>query len=204
MSGEYYLFVNMLYFPLICQESFMNASRPPIAYTEGKRFAWACIPVSAIVLWLCVAAFREGKTGFFIAGLLLGGWAGVMGIVQFAMNGKAATMSVSDEGVRFADGLFVAFSDMEKITTINPFPNIFGSFLNIVFYVKPDVAVVQAGRSLRRAFCLTTVGGNISMVGKHKMFSFMTPGMRPMSGAKMDQDAILEDLFARFDAVRSH
>ncbi|NHZ78489.1 hypothetical protein F2P44_04200 [Massilia sp. CCM 8695] len=181
----------------------MNVARPPITYTEGKRFAWACIPVSAIVLALSVAAFREGKTGFFIAGLLLGGWAAVMGVLQFAMNGRHATMTVSDEGVRFADGLSVAFSDMEKITTINPFPNVFGSFLNIVFYVNPDVAVKQAGRSLRRAFCLTTVGGNISMVGKHKMFSFMTPGIRPISGAKMDQDAILEDLFARFDAVQN-
>ncbi|MDQ1815311.1 hypothetical protein RBA41_18585 [Massilia sp. CCM 9210] len=102
--------------------------------------------------------------------------------------------------VPFADGLFVAFWDMEKISFINPLPIMFGSFLNIVFYVKPEVAVKQAGRSFRRAFCLTTVGGNISMVGKHKMFSFMTPGIRPMSGPKLDQDAILEDLHERFEA----
>ncbi|ATQ78577.1 hypothetical protein CR152_31715 [Massilia violaceinigra] len=181
----------------------MNVPRPPITYTEGKRIAWACIPTSAIVLALAVAAVREGKTGFAIAGLVLGGWVAVMGVLQFAMNGKSATMTVSDEGVSFADGLFVAFSDMEKITFINPLPNIFGSFLNIVFHVRPDMAVKQAGRSLRRAFCLTTVGGNISMVGKHKMFSFMTPGIRPVDGPKMDQDDILDDLFARFDTLQN-
>ncbi|MDQ1833420.1 hypothetical protein [Massilia scottii] len=180
----------------------MTASRPPITYTEGKRIAWACIPAGAIVLALAVAAVREGKTGFAIAGCLLGGWVAVMGILQFAMNGRQATMTVSDEGVSFASGLFVAFSDMEKITFINPLPMIFGSFLNIVFYVKPEVAVTQAGPSFRRAFCLTTVGGNISMVGKHKMFSFMTPGIRPMSGPRQDQDAILEDLYERFEASR--
>lgn len=178
----------------------MNQLRPPIAYTDTKSFGYWAIGLGAVVG--AIGAFSFAKKMNMGLGAVMAFCAVYMfaaAYFHFTMNGKRTTMTVSDEGVGFEGGLFVPYSDVDKIWAGDPFPTIPGDILNIVLHLKPDAPVKQAGRGWKAFFFLTYVGGNISMIGKKKMISFMTPGIRPVGGPKVDQDDILEDLFERFD-----
>lgn len=178
----------------------MNQPRPPIAYTDTKSYGYWAIVLGAAVGVIGVFSFvKQISMG-------LGAFMAFCAVYMFAttffhltMNGKRTVMTVSDEGVAFENGLFVPFGDVEKIWAGNPFPTIPGDILNIVLHLKPEAPVKQSGRGWKALFFLTYVGGNISMIGKKKMISFMTPGLVPVNGGKMDQDEILEDLIERLD-----
>lgn len=179
---------------------YMNQPRPPIAYTDTKSFGYWAIGLGAAVGVIAGYSFaKQMNTGLgaFMAFCTL--YMAATAYFHFTMNGKRTTMTVSDDGVGFEGGLFVPFSDVDKIWAGDPFPTIPGDILNIVLHLKPDAPVKQAGRGWKAFFFLTYVGGNISMIGKKKMISFMTPGIRPVAGPKVDQEDILEDLFERFD-----
>lgn len=178
----------------------MNQARPPIAYTDSRSFGYWAIVLGVAVGAIGIFSFiKQLSMG---VGALMAFCAVYMFAAAFfhmTMNGKRAVITVSDDGVAYEDGLFVPFSHVEKVWAGNPFPTIPGDILNIVLHLKPDAPVKQAGRGWKAIFFLTYVGGNISMIGKKKMISFMTPGLCPVGAPKMDQDDILEDLFERFD-----
>ncbi|NHZ65661.1 hypothetical protein [Massilia genomosp. 1] len=180
----------------------MHAARPPTIYTDTRQLAWMLLPSSAIVIALGARALSEGEKGFAAFFLALGVWAAVMCICQFASNGKQASMTVGDEGVSFADGTIVAFRDVENITVMEQFGQMPVQCLSIIFDVGPEVPVKQGGRSVRRSFMLSHVYGNISFVGKRRMFCFMTPGLRIMGGKRQNDDDVSAELFGRFEAFQ--
>ncbi|NHZ96837.1 hypothetical protein [Massilia sp. CCM 8734] len=178
----------------------MNQTRPPIAYTDSKSFGYWAIVLGAAVGVIGIFSFvKQISMGLGAVMAFCAVYMFAAAFFHLTMNGKRTVITVSDDGVAYEGGLTVPFSDVDKIWAGNPFPTIPGDILNIVLHLKPDAPVKQAGRGWKAIFFLTYVGGNISMIGKKKMISFMTPGLRPVSGQKMDQDDILEDLFERFD-----
>ncbi|MDQ1815310.1 hypothetical protein RBA41_18580 [Massilia sp. CCM 9210] len=178
----------------------MNQSRPPIAYTDTKSFGYWAIGLGAAVAVIGIYSFvKQMSMGLGAVMLFCAIYMFAAAYFHFTMNGKRTTMTVSDDGVGFDGGLFVPFSDVDKIWAGNPFPTMPGNILSIALHLKPAAPVKQSGRGWKAVFFLTYVGGNISMIGKKKTISYMTPGIRPVSGADMDQDDILEDLYERFD-----
>lgn len=180
----------------------MQASRAPTVYTDTRQLAWILLVAAPLMIALGVVAFNQGEKGIAAFFLLLGGWAGVMCLCQFASNGKRASMTVGDDGVSFADGTVVHFRDVENTTVMDQFGQMPVQCLSIIFYMRPEVQVKQGGRSLRRSFMLSNVYGNISFVGKRKMFCFMTPGLRIMGGKKQNDDDVSAELFARLEAFQ--
>lgn len=180
----------------------MHASRPPTLYTDTWQIAWMFLPASLIMIALGIPAVKEGKIGLAIFFFLLGAWSCLVAICQFIKNGKQVTLAIGDEGVTFGDGSALAFRDVEKITVMDQFPQLPVQCVSIIFYLRPDMQVRQGGRSLRRRLMLSEVYGNTSLIGKHKMLCYASPGLRIQNGPMRNDEEVGKELFGRFQAFQ--
>jgi predicted lipoprotein len=182
----------------------MNQTRPALAYTDIKSFGYWAAVIGVMVAAIGIFSFfKQISMGVGAVMAVCAVYMLAAAFFHLRMNGKRTVITVSDDGVAYEDGLFVPFENVDKIWAGNPFPSLPGDILNIVLHLKPDAPVKQAGRGWKAIFFLSYAGGNISMIGKKKMITLMTPGLRPVGGPSMDQDEILEDLFERFDDFKN-
>jgi hypothetical protein len=174
------------------------------AFTDTKNHVYWSIPLGAIVLGLAAASFYQGvSTTLGVILLVAGLWQLAVAYLHLS-NGKTAVMTLKQKGIQLPDKVFVPYKDIEDIWAGDPFPMLPHGRLNLVFKLNKDAKITQTKRSaplqFKMFFSLTTVGNNISMIGKKKSVSLMAPGLRPLDGSKQNEESILEEIYARMEA----
>lgn len=175
-------------------------------YTDTKNHMYWGYVLGSIVSGLAVLSIiKDVNLGVGALLLITGLWM-LATAWRHTKNGQKAIMTLKQNGVQLPDGVFVPYVDIEKIWAGDPFPMNPMGRLNIVFHLHKDAKLTQTKRSValtvKMFLSCSTVGCNISMIGKKKSVSLMTPGLRPLDGSKQSEDDIIEELYARIDAAQ--
>jgi hypothetical protein len=179
----------------------MSTSQKDASYTDIKNWFYWGLGIGSIIFTLgAFGLMKNVSTGVSFILLASGIWLLISAFLH-SKNGAKALITLKDDGVLFPqEDLFIPYSNIEKVWAgATPM-----GALNIVLHLYKDAELIQTKRSVqysfRSLFFLTTVGCNISLIGKKKMVSLMSPGLRQLNASKKDQVDVVDELYARIEA----